>query len=244
MIPSSDQIASDSRPNSLADPSRQRQAPGGVDAPAVRAQHAQAPVADLVAEALDDDRAVARDDARRRPAARAGSRARLRGGAARRGRSRARAPRRPGRPPSGENSPIASPSSFGRPTLSPFQNGTAPGTPGRRRDDHAVAADLLDPPGRRAEQERLARRAPRRPSPRRARRRGGRRAATTLNRPRSGIVPALAIASARAPLRARIVPATRSQTMRGAQLAELLRRVAAVEHVEDVLEQRRGGSSA
>ena len=28
--------------------------------------------------------------------------------------------------------------------------------PGRGRDDHAVAADLLDPPGRRAEQERLA----------------------------------------------------------------------------------------
>ena len=71
--------------------------------------------------------------------------------------------------------PIASPSSRGRPSPSPFQNGTAPGTPGRGRDDHAVAGDLLDPPRRRAEQEDLARRAPRRPSPRRARRRGGRR---------------------------------------------------------------------
>ena len=39
---------------------------------------------------------------------------------------------------------------------SPRQNGTAPGTPGRRRDDHPVAGDVLDPPGRRAEQERLA----------------------------------------------------------------------------------------
>ena len=51
----------------------------------------------------------------------------------------------------------------------------------RRRDEHPVARDLLDPPARGAEQERLARRAPRRPSPRRARRpvrlrrRGGRR---------------------------------------------------------------------
>src|SRR5947208_1398957 len=31
------------------------------------------------------------------------------------------------------------------------------GQAGRRRDDHAVARDLLDSPGRRAEQERLAR---------------------------------------------------------------------------------------
>ena len=40
---------------------------------------------------------------------------------------------------------------------SPFQNGTAPGTPGRRGDDHPVAGDLLDPPGGGAEQEGLAR---------------------------------------------------------------------------------------
>ena len=56
-----------------------------------------------------------------------------------------------------EAAPIFWPSSYGRPTPSPFQNGTAPGTPGRRRDEHAVARDLLDPPRRGAEQERLAR---------------------------------------------------------------------------------------
>ena len=39
---------------------------------------------------------------------------------------------------------------------SPFQNGTAPGRARSRRDEHAVARDLLDPPGRGAEHERLA----------------------------------------------------------------------------------------
>ncbi len=39
---------------------------------------------------------------------------------------------------------------------SPRQNGTAPGTPGAGRDDHAVAGDVLDPPGGGAEQEGLA----------------------------------------------------------------------------------------
>jgi hypothetical protein len=42
----------------VADPRAEGQRPGGVDAPAERRQHAQPPVADLVAEALDDDRAV------------------------------------------------------------------------------------------------------------------------------------------------------------------------------------------
>src|SRR3954463_6517078 len=75
MIPSSDQIASDSSPSSsrifaphpqlVAVLRAQRDPPRGVDAPAVRAEDAQAPVADLVAEALDHDRAVARDDAGR-----------------------------------------------------------------------------------------------------------------------------------------------------------------------------------
>ena len=49
----------------VADARRQRQAPGGVDAAAVGRQDAQPPVADLVAEALDHDRAVAGDHARR-----------------------------------------------------------------------------------------------------------------------------------------------------------------------------------
>jgi hypothetical protein len=45
-------------PDLLADPGAQRQRPGGVDAASVRAEHAQAPVADLVAEPFDHDRAV------------------------------------------------------------------------------------------------------------------------------------------------------------------------------------------
>ena len=49
----------------LADAARERQPPRGVDTAPVRRQHAQPPVADLVAEALDDDRAVARQHARR-----------------------------------------------------------------------------------------------------------------------------------------------------------------------------------
>ena len=59
-----------------------------------------------------------------------------------------------------------------------------------------------------------------------------------MNRPRSGIVPALVTASARAPLRARIVPATRSHTIRGRSSPNSSRRVAAVEHVEHVLQLR------
>ena len=50
----------------VADPGRERQAPGGVHAPAAGREHAEAPVADLVAEALDDDRLVGGDDAGRR----------------------------------------------------------------------------------------------------------------------------------------------------------------------------------
>ena len=129
MIPSSDQIASDSRPNCSRIRLRERQAPGGVHAPAVRAQHAQAPVADLVAEALDDDRAVARDDARgllllAQVVEEVARGALVEVVVALRAISSfwSTAQRL--------NSPIASPSSFGRPTLSPFQNGTAPGTPG------------------------------------------------------------------------------------------------------------------
>ena len=54
------------------------------------------------------------------------------------------------------SSPIARPSSTGRPAPSPFQNGILPGSPGAGDDEHAVVGDLLDAPGRGAEQERLA----------------------------------------------------------------------------------------
>ena len=154
MIPSSDQIASDSSPSSSRIRALSASPQAAWTRPPNGRQHAQPPVADLVAEALDHDRAVGRDRRAWRPAARAGTRpgCSRRGG---RGRSRARAPPACCSTAQRENAPIASPSSFGRPTPSPFQNGTAPGRPGRRRDDHAVAADLLDPPRGRAEQERL-----------------------------------------------------------------------------------------
>ena len=58
-----------------------------------------------------------------------------------------------------------------------------------------------------------------------------------MKSPRSGIVPALTTASFCAPLRARIVPARRSQVMRGRSSPNSARGVAAVEHVEHVLEQ-------
>jgi hypothetical protein len=46
------------QPGLVADLRAERQRPGGVHAPAERREHAETPVADLVAEALDDDRAV------------------------------------------------------------------------------------------------------------------------------------------------------------------------------------------
>ena len=112
------------------------------------------------------------------------------------------------------NAPIASPSSFGRPTPSPFQNGTAPGTPGagvtitRSRPissiRHVDAPSRNVWPGARLVDHLLVELADAAPV-----------GQDDANRPRSGIVPALVTASWRAPLRARIVPATRSQTIRG-----------------------------
>ena len=134
------------------------QRPRSVHAAAERREDADPPVADLVAEALDHDRAVGRDDARRRlllaqerdevtrgelvervlraePLGRLVVREpdELAGGAADRGAELVRAP-----------DALALPER------------NRPGNARRRRDEHAVARDLLDPPGRGAEQERLA----------------------------------------------------------------------------------------
>ena len=65
-MPSSDQIASASSSLLVADLGREREAPGGVDAAAPGREDAEPPVADLVAEALDDDRLVGGDDPGRR----------------------------------------------------------------------------------------------------------------------------------------------------------------------------------
>ena len=48
----------------LTDPRGEGERPGGVDATAVGGEDADPPVADLVAEALDDDRALGGQDAR------------------------------------------------------------------------------------------------------------------------------------------------------------------------------------
>jgi hypothetical protein len=48
----------------VTDAGAERESPGGVDAPAVRGEHAQPPVADLIAEAFDHDRVVTRHHAR------------------------------------------------------------------------------------------------------------------------------------------------------------------------------------
>ena len=108
---------------------------------------------------------------------------------------------------------MASPSSRGLPTPSPCQNGTAPGMPGagvtttRSRVicsmRHVVAPSRNVCPARASYTISSSSSPTRRPSGR-----------LTLKRPRSGMVPALATASACAPVRARTVPATLSHTIR------------------------------
>ncbi len=138
-----------------ADLCRERQPPGRVDAPAEGRENAQTPVADLVAEALDDDRLVGWDDAGGRPLfAQIGDQVLRRqavevvvGGQL----LRLGIDRLPGeladRPPQ-----LRRPADAVAP---PERDGA--GGPRRRGDDHPVAGDLLDPPGGRSEEEGLAR---------------------------------------------------------------------------------------
>ena len=182
---------------------------------AERGEDADAPVADLVGEALDDDRAVVGHRAGRlgllvevgaQVRSRAGvepvfAQARFGIGAgelAQLTRERAERAAELERPAG----PVALP-----------ERGLG-GLAGRGRDDHAVEGDLLDPPRGRAEHEALAdaalvhhllvELADRAPSGR-----------NTPKRPRSGIVPPLAIAIRCAPSRARTRCCTRSHTTRG-----------------------------
>ena len=119
------------------------------------------------------------------------------------------------------------------------------GHAGRRLDDDPVGRDVVRPAScsRRARSRRRAsRRGARRPSPRRARRRAGPAcpaspARNTPNRPRSGIVPPLVTATTRASRRPSTTSVTRSQTIRGLQLRELVRRVGAGEHPQHPLER-------
>ncbi len=129
-------------------------------------------------------------------------------------------------PISRRNAPRARPSSSGRPSWSPFQKGSRPGTPGGGGDQHPVAGDVLDAPGRGAQGEDIA--DPglvdhllveladprRRPSSESA------PARNTPKSPRSGMVPPEVTASRWAPGRPVTVRSTRSHTRRGRNSAK------------------------
>ena len=218
----------------LADAPRQRQAPGGVDAPAVWAEDAEAPVADLVAEALDDDRAVAGHHARRVLLLAQVVDEVARGEHVEVVVALEHLGRLVDRPPAEDADLTAE--LLRAPDAVALPEGHGAGDAGRRRDDHAVAPDLLDAPRRGAQQEglpgarlvdhllvELADAAPvgqhhrEQPAIGDRARIGDRQLPRALARPDR---PADAV-----PHDAR------------AQLAELARRIAAVEHVEDVLQQ-------
>src|SRR3954464_71666 len=167
MMPSSDQIASDSRPktsrirrlsasaHARGTPRPRPDPPAGGPPPAVRAQDAQPPVADLVAEALDDDRAVGRHDARRGLLFGEEVEEVLR-------RERIEVVVALQRPKALVDRPAAEGADLAAELLRPADAVALPERHGARRarsgrDRHPVAADVLDPPGRGAEQERLPR---------------------------------------------------------------------------------------
>ena len=140
----------------IADPRGQRHRPGGVHPPAERREHADAPVADLVAKPLHDDRPVGREPsgplllAQERQKVRGGERVEvvvtsqdLRGLAVG---QRGQLPRR-----LADASPelVRAPDPFALPERHRTRDAR------RGRDEHAVTRDLLDPPGGGAEHERL-----------------------------------------------------------------------------------------
>ena len=148
-----------------------RERPGGVHPRAEGREHAEAPVADLVAEALHHDRAVARHGAGRGGLVlEVGDQ--VRGGAPVEGALVAQAAGRAlgaGRHELAREAPdgLAQLVRAADALALPERDGA--GRPGRRRHHDPVAGDLLDAPRGGAEHERLARSGPRRPSPRRAR---------------------------------------------------------------------------
>ena len=119
-------------PVRFAQPRRDRHRPRRVHAAAERRENADTPVADLVAEPLDHDRAI-----RRHGTGRVGLIAQEREQVARGALVEEVVVAQPlerlfsaSAASSRDAAPIFCASSYGRPTPSPFQNGTAPGTPG------------------------------------------------------------------------------------------------------------------
>ena len=211
-MPSSDQMASDSRPKR----SRMRAESASAHAACTRppygdsTQSRQSPISSrkrstTIVRSDGTTRVISRCSRRNETKLRAARSSRSYSAASSSG-SRSTAQR--------ENSPIALPSSAGRPTPSPFQNGTAPGTPGAgvtiTRSRVISSIRQLDAPSRNVCPGRASYTISSSSSP--TRRPSGR---CTPNSPRSGIVPALVTASWSEPFRARTVSSTRSQTIRG-----------------------------
>ena len=166
-----------------------------------------------------------RDRARRLAPARRGSVSRFAAARSSRpcsSRERSRARRVARRAPSSRvSAPIASPELERAARALAMPERHLAGLARRRRDEHAVARDLLDAPRRGAEEEDLARTGSKTISSSSSPTRGRAVAArTTPKRPRSGIVPAFVTASRRAPSRRAELPATRSQVMRGRSSAK------------------------
>ena len=233
-MPSSDQIASASRPKPSRMRADERERPRGVHATAVRREDAQPPVADLVAEALDDQRPVGGDDARRRLLL--GQEGEQVGGGA----------------------PVEVVVALqrllvlvdGHPRERPDRLAELPGTPDALSVPEGHGARARPGAGVTTTRSRVicSMRQEVAPSrnvwPARAsytisssssptRRPSGR---LTLKRPRSGMVPALATARARAPGPRPDGTGDAVPDDPRTQLPELLRGIAAVEHVQHVLE--------
>ena len=157
-MPSSDQSDCTSRPSESRSRARERQRPRRVHARAERREDADAPVADLVAEALDDDGAVRRHGAgrvlllaeEREQVAAARSSSEY---SSREPRERLRLAQRDelARRLADRLAQLVRPAdALALPERDRARDAR------RRRDEHPVARDLLDAPRRGAEQERLA----------------------------------------------------------------------------------------
>ena len=132
----------------LAQPAADRQRQRPVHPQPIGRVQDHPPVAELVAEPLDQQAwcrwAPCRWPCADRRAAATGCRWRSRRNPLRAQRSSKSSRSRPASSP--VNAPIAAPSSAGRPTPSPRQNGSRAGCPGRGDHQHPVVGDLGDPP--------------------------------------------------------------------------------------------------